>query len=166
MFDANSLFQYMSSDSEAASAFTSTILKNVREQRHKAVRVVIATQEPSINPALLDLCTITIVHRFTSPAWYAEIRKHLAGALFAEKATGEPADDVEEEDNGRVKRANDFGLMREIVRLKVGESLLFCPTAALSVTENGSVRKLDEGYVKFKTRPRLTTDGGTARMAN
>src|ERR1700712_1878300 len=108
----------MSSDSEAASAFTSTILKNVRDQRHKAVRVVVATQEPSINRALLDLCTITIVHRFTSPAWYTEIRKHLAGALFAEKATGEPADDGEEEDNGRVKRANDFGLMREIVRLK------------------------------------------------
>jgi hypothetical protein len=157
----------MSEDSEAASAFTSTILRNVREQRHKAVRVVVATQEPSINPALLDLCTITIVHRFTSPAWFAEIRKHLAGAVFAEKATEEfLADDFEEEEDGGVKRARDVSLMREIVRLKVGESLLFCPTAALSVAGNGSVRKLHEGYIKFKTRPRLTTDGGKSCMAN
>jgi hypothetical protein len=157
----------MSADSEAASAFTSTILKNVREQRHKAVRVILATQEPSINPALLDLCTITIVHRFTSPAWFAEIRKHLAGALFAEKAVEEfPADKSEEEENGGVKGPNDVSLMREIVRLKVGESLLFCPTAALSVAEDGSVRKLHEGHVKFKTRPRLTADGGKSRMAN
>jgi hypothetical protein len=78
----------MSADSEAASVFTSTTLKNVREQRHKAVRVVVATQEPSINSALLDLGTITIVHRFTSPGWFAEICKHLAGALFAGKGYG------------------------------------------------------------------------------
>jgi hypothetical protein len=157
----------MSADSEAAGAFTSTILKNVREQRHKAVRVVVATQEPSINTSLLDLCTVTIVHRFTSPAWFSEIRKHLAGALFAERATEEsPAGVLDKDEDGYVKGPSDVSLMREIVRLKVGESLLFCPTAVLSVGANGSVRKLHEGYVKFKTRPRLTSDGGKTRMAN
>jgi DNA helicase HerA-like ATPase len=59
---------YMTESSGAAKAFTKKLLRTVREQRHQAVRVVITTQEPSINTQLLDLCSITIVHRCTSPA--------------------------------------------------------------------------------------------------
>ncbi|THW04447.1 hypothetical protein D6D24_10537 [Aureobasidium pullulans] len=51
----------------AAETFTENLLTVIREQRHNACRVVIATQEPTISPKLLDLCSITMVHRFTSP---------------------------------------------------------------------------------------------------
>jgi hypothetical protein len=61
---------YMRQESEAAEKFTGTLLKTIREQRHQSVRVVVATQEPGVNTALLDLCTITMVHRFTGPAWF------------------------------------------------------------------------------------------------
>jgi hypothetical protein len=73
---------------------------------------------------------------------------------------------VDDHDDGSVKGPTNASLMREIVQLKVDESLLFCPTAVLGVGENGSARKLHEGYVEFKTRQRLTTDGGRARVAN
>jgi hypothetical protein len=59
---------YMTEGSSAVKAFTEKLLRTVREQRHPAVRVVIATQKPSINTQLLDLCSITMVHRCTSPA--------------------------------------------------------------------------------------------------
>ncbi|KAF2670630.1 hypothetical protein BT63DRAFT_371636 [Microthyrium microscopicum] len=155
---------YMSAKSEAATEFTNTILKNVREQRHKAVRVIVATQEPSITPALLDLCSCTIVHRFTSPAWMAAIRQHLAGAHYAQRAAADNENALGQPVPETIG-AND-ALMKEVVRLRVGESLLFCPTAALGVTSNGGVEKLHEGYVKHKTRARLTADGGKSKMAN
>jgi hypothetical protein len=57
------------------------LLRTVREQRHQAVKVVIATQEPIINTQLLGLCSITMVHRCTSPAWFNVLKKHVA-ALY------------------------------------------------------------------------------------
>lgn len=59
---------------------TDTLLSVIRQQRHLGARVLIATQEPTISPELLVLCNVTIVHRFTSPAWYRAIEKHIAGA--------------------------------------------------------------------------------------
>lgn len=52
----------------SADIFTSSLLTTIREQRHNATRVIIATQEPTISEKLLDLCSISIVHRFNSPA--------------------------------------------------------------------------------------------------
>lgn len=66
--------------SPAADIFTDNLLTVIREQRHKGTRIVISTQEPTISPRLLDLCTMTFVHRFTSPEWLKVLREHLAGA--------------------------------------------------------------------------------------
>ena len=163
----------MHADNASSEAFTSTILKSVREQRHKAVRVIVATQEPTVSPALLDLCSMTFVHRFTSPQWFATLKKHLAGALFASKSSstlnhrtglGDDEEDSDDEDTP-TPLSSEMGLFRKIVKLSVGESLLFCPTAALWVGENGGVEKLWEGSVKFRTRPRVTVDGGKSVMA-
>jgi len=54
--------------SSAAATFTDHLLTTIREQRHNATRVLIATQEPTISEKLLDLCSVSIVYRFTSPA--------------------------------------------------------------------------------------------------
>ena len=67
----------MTEGSGAAQSFTEKLLRTVREQR----RVVIATQQPSINTQLLDLCSITMVHRCTSPAWFKVLKQHVA-ALY------------------------------------------------------------------------------------
>jgi hypothetical protein len=147
---------YMSEDIEGANAFTEKLLRTVREQRHQAVRVVIATQEPSINTQLLDLCSITMVHRCTSPAWFKVLKDHIA-ALYVNSLTSSTRDEA-------VNSKDDKALFQEIVQLKLGESLLFCSTAAVNVVE-GRIRRMNAGYVKFKTRQRVTEDGGKSKTA-
>ena len=63
-----------------ASAFTETLVSVVRLQCHLAARVIISTQEPTISTTLLNLCSVTIVHRFTSPEWLRILKNHIAGA--------------------------------------------------------------------------------------
>jgi hypothetical protein len=153
---------YMTEGSGAAKAFTEKLLRTVREQRHQAVRVVIATQEPSINTQLLDLCSITMVHRCTSPAWFNVLRQHVA-ALYLNLPTFS-ANAWEIGDGIAELSRDDKALFQEIVQLKLGESLLFCPTAAIAAA-GARIRKMEGGYVKFKTRQRVTADGGKSRLA-
>ncbi|KAJ5347288.1 hypothetical protein MYU51_004293 [Penicillium brevicompactum] len=111
--------KFMESTSPEALELTETLLSVVRQQRHLGSRVLIATQEPTLAPSLLELCNVTIIHRFSSPAWYKTIKSHIAGA--AENAHHElgcgPRDDV----------------FHKIIRLATGEALVFCPTALLGV---------------------------------
>lgn len=133
--------------SAAANFFTENLLMVIREQRHKGTRVIIATQEPTISPKLLDLCSMTFVHRFTSPEWMATLRRHLAGASSLGQS----------DENQQI-------LFKQIVELDVGEALLFSPSATLGVV-NETVQKLGMKYIKFKTRQRITRDGGRSIMA-
>lgn len=55
-------------------------------------------------------------------------------------------------------------LLDMIVRLKLGESLMFCPTAAVDVVGD-EVVKMNTGFRKFKTQPRVTADGGNTKTA-
>lgn len=132
----------------AAEAFTDHLLDTIREQRHNATRIIIATQEPTISPRLLDLCSMTIVHRFTSPDWLGTIKGHFAGA----SALTNTAEDTAE-------------LFRKITDLGVGESLLFSTEALLRVGGECEARKLGAGFVRFKTRTILGDDGGRSRLA-
>ena len=46
--------------------------------RHFGIRLAISTQSPlSLAPELLELSTVTVLHRFQSPEWY----RHLAAKL-------------------------------------------------------------------------------------
>jgi hypothetical protein len=71
--------KYMT-DSAECQALTESLTSTIRLQRHIATRVVISTQKPTISPRLLDLCSVTIVHRITSPDWMKALQRHLAGA--------------------------------------------------------------------------------------
>jgi hypothetical protein len=151
-------------DTTEANNLTNTLLSSIRLQRHLGVRVFISTQEPTISPKLLDLCSITIVHRFSSPDWLRCLRLHL------------PALDHEDEENGQ--KVNVRTVFNKIVRLRVGEALLFAPSAIIGVVngkeENGAadvddqlqVNKLGVGYLKIKIRARVTEDGGKSVLAN
>ncbi|KAI5204463.1 hypothetical protein E4T39_03586 [Aureobasidium subglaciale] len=138
----------------AAETFTENLLTVIREQRHNACRVVIATQEPTISPKLLDLCSFTLVHRFTSPDWLATLRGHLAGAS-----------DLVTVEQGQGKKQRAAKLFEQIINLDVGESLLFAPSAFLEEDETGRAKKLGTQCVRFKTRVRLGTDGGKSILA-
>ncbi|RMJ22727.1 hypothetical protein PHISP_06410 [Aspergillus sp. HF37] len=163
---------------------TDTLLSVVRQQRHLSARILISTQEPTTSPKLLDLCNVAIVHRFASPAWYAAIEGHIAGAATA-----------------RGKRSPESDLFRAIVRLATGEALVFCPTALIghasggghsgddgeddgyeslyssvddsdtpeSVTDSHTesetgVTELGSGHMWLRIRKRVTADGGRSQL--
>lgn len=151
--------KYMS-ETASSSTLTDTLLSCIRLQRHLGTRVFISTQEPTISPALLDLCSITIVHRFTSPAWLACLKTHLAALSKAD----------DKDDDGLVLRISPNVVFDRIVKLRVGEALVFCPSAVIGVVLSDNpyglqLNKLGTGYMKVKMRARITTDGGKSVLA-
>lgn len=131
----------------------------VCQQRHLGTRIFVATQEPTLDPRLLDLCTVKIIHRFDSKAWYQVLRQHFAG-------TGPGGDDDE--------------VFNQIIGLPTGHALLFASTAMLHVegseveqrdgpqdetsrdaaSRTGHVVRLRNGYIGIRIRQRATYDGG------
>jgi hypothetical protein len=56
------------------------VVGTIREMRHQATSVVIASQDPmSLPRAIVELTSVLIMHRMTSPQWL----KHLRGAIVA-----------------------------------------------------------------------------------
>lgn len=150
--------------SSEASTLTETLLATIRLQRHLGARIIISTQEPTISPALLDLSSVTIVHRFTSPEWLKALEGHLAGAASKLLRT-----DDNEDGGQQISIATK--VFSEIVKLRVGEALLFSPSAIIAV-DNGArktgtdgLKRLGAGFLKIRIRSRLTTDGGKSVMA-
>ncbi|KAE8354744.1 hypothetical protein BDV28DRAFT_130420 [Aspergillus coremiiformis] len=162
--------KYMNTSSEAR-AFTATLLSAVRLQRHLAARIIVSTQEPTVSTALLNLCSVTIVHRFTSPEWLRTLQKHLAAAAaspFNPKSNSEntspgPEDSTTDED--REARS----LFENVVQLAVGEALLFAPSAIVKARsrEDGRVEfsPLGSEFLSIKIRERLTSDGGKSVLS-
>ena len=91
-------------NNDSAAGLTGTLLELTREQRHLAMRVIISTQgecfilsssnpsltistEPTvIPPTLLDLCTVAIMHRFSSPAWWKALSAHVSADISSDSA--------------------------------------------------------------------------------
>ena len=140
--------------SNSSNFFTESLLEVIRLQRHMATRVIIATQEPTISPSLLDLSSITIVHRFTSPAWLKALEAHLAGVSI----------------EGDTSKKDVATIFKRIVELDAGQALLFSPSAMLTAADSSTpnrlkMEKLGATYVKIRVRKRLTADGGRSIMA-
>jgi len=131
-------------NTSAAKEFTESLLSVIRQQRHFGTRIIISTQEPTISPKLLDLSSLSIIHRFTSPEWYRTIQKHLY--------TGDMTDDDHEE------RGPNGNLLQTISSLKTGEALVFAPAAVMSVKRDGSLEGMSGRRIKM--RQRTTYDGG------
>ncbi|TVY21376.1 hypothetical protein LARI1_G001467 [Lachnellula arida] len=158
--------KYMNASSEA-STLTETLLATIRLQRHLGARIIISTQEPTISPALLDLSSVTIVHRFNSPEWFKTLEGHLAGA----SSNLLLSTDGDEEGGQQISIAKKKKVFHAIVRLQVGEALLFSPSAIIGVgggaekTSTDGLERLEAGFLKISVRSRLTTDGGKSVMS-
>lgn len=182
--------KYMT-ESADCQTLTESLLSTIRLQRHIAARVIISTQEPTISPRLLDLCSVTIVHRFTSPDWLSTLKKHLAGASVPSE--------VDDDDDLLTGRDRSMGinplhlnpgnmsadLFSRIVALRTGEALLFAPSAIIGVRGGCNVDsdgpfdipeervnvgddtiRLGNGVLKVRIRKRVTADGGRSAMAH
>lgn len=142
----------MTSAPEAAT-LTESLLSAIRLQRHLGTRIFISTQEPTISPKLLDLCSVTIVHRFTSPEWLRCLRAHLAAL-----------DDATASGKAELKR-----ILHEIVQLRVGEALMFAPSASIDGEDADGkyqIKRLGMDYLRVQVRSRVTKDGGKTQMAS
>jgi hypothetical protein len=155
--------------SAEAETLTNTLLSTIRLQRHLGARIIISTQEPTISPRLLDLCSVTIVHRFTSPDWMRSLKQHLAGAAVISNEADDSNDD-ESSSGSKIDTTKD--LFGQIVNLRVGQALLFSTNAIVGwkMEPNGrdvrSVKRLGAGFLKLQIRYRITEDGGKSVMAN
>lgn len=109
----------------------------IRLQRHYGARVLISTQEPSISPKLLDLCSLIIVHRFSSPEWLLVLSKHIC-----------------------IDKTRAEGIYHHILELGVGEALMFSPSSMVNWSSEENPKRLNSAYLKVKVRKRLTSDGG------
>jgi hypothetical protein len=176
-------------DSADAQTLTNSLLSSIRLQRHLALRVIISTQEPTVSPKLLDLCSITVVHRFQSPDWLHVLKGHLAGLSTASEI-------LIREEKARVERQSTdpefittfegvkgvsvapqnpaLEMMSHIIKLRTGEALVFAPTSYVSLEnradgEEGDFvvvpRRLDHQVMRVRIRSRITADGGKSIMA-
>ncbi|KFZ17385.1 hypothetical protein V501_01751 [Pseudogymnoascus sp. VKM F-4519 (FW-2642)] len=155
-------------ESAEAQTLTATLLTTIRLQRHLGARIIISTQEPTISPELLDLCSITIVHRFTSPEWMKSLKAHLAAAASDITAPEPDAGDQDTESIPGAKVQTASMIFKKIVGLEVGEALLFSPSAMVGVdaaSVSGRYARLGPGFLKVRVRSRLTIDGGKSVLA-
>ena len=154
----------------AATNFIQGLEKTIREQRHKGTRVIVATQEPTVGTEFLDLCDMTIAHRFTSPEWFRILQNKVGGASkHAQKRRQMvlAATTNQDKNSNQIQLEEDQALMSlldEIMTLKVGESLVFSSTAMLEV-KGDQITELGSAYVKLKTRTRISEDGGQSKTA-
>jgi hypothetical protein len=74
----------------------SGLVESVREMRHKGMNVLVASQDPpSVPISLIELSDITILHKFTSPAWLKHLQKanaSLTGLTAAKMARLTPGE--------------------------------------------------------------------------
>jgi hypothetical protein len=167
--------KYMTESPESM-ALTNSLMETIRLQRHLGTRVIISTQEPSISPKLLDLCSVTIVHRFSSPAWLRTLKEHLAGVSSASRLVEQALSREEGKLDictVQIDAADPLmDLFSMIVNLRVGEALVFAPSAIVGcdgARENAGPGprfvRLGNGIVKVQIRARVTADGGRSVIA-
>ncbi|KDQ18207.1 hypothetical protein BOTBODRAFT_52993 [Botryobasidium botryosum FD-172 SS1] len=117
------------------------LLYIIRQQRHFAMRVIISTQEPTVIPAsILDLTTVTILHRFSARSWWNHLANHVSTQLTEEG-------------------------FNQVVNLQTGEALVIAPSGLVmlpSPEDELAKRKLGRDYMVVKTRGRVTMDGGSS----
>ncbi|KAF6524911.1 hypothetical protein HZS61_010706 [Fusarium oxysporum f. sp. conglutinans] len=172
--------KYMNNTNES-NVFTESLLSAIRLQRHNGTRIIISTQEPTVSPSLLDLCSITIVHRFTSPVWLQVLRRHLAGASDNDESGAKGLETPNESEQGSKQywTIPASEIFSNIVQLRTGEAFVFAPSAIVdaipkthagaSVAQKGGDWQpvfLGDGIIKAIVRNRITADGGKSIIAS
>ncbi|ORY10233.1 hypothetical protein BCR34DRAFT_655175 [Clohesyomyces aquaticus] len=125
-----------------AKSLNETLLQTIRLQRHYGARVIISTQEPTLLTNLIALCSVTVIHRFSSPEWFSAIRRHIPIA-------------ADERDS----------LMQRIENLRTGKAIVYSPNAVLGHDQSGNLIMGTSRMVNVSIRRRLTNDGGQSILA-
>ncbi|KAF8665798.1 hypothetical protein AX16_000243 [Volvariella volvacea WC 439] len=136
--------------SRAQVTLSKTLIDITRQQRHLGMRVILSTQEPTVvPPAFLGLCSILVLHRFSSPSWYEHIVRHLAA---------------------RLQYNHTFN---QLVHLQTGQAMVVAPSGLkikplLNLGTDDPVPRVEQfgrSYMLVMTRRRVTKDGGASVLA-
>lgn len=120
-----------------AKSLNEDLIRVVRLQRHHGVRLVISTQEPGLLTELIALCSIAVIHRFSSPEWLNVLKKHMP--ILCEN------------------KENPY---QEIESLRTGTALMYSSNAVLGKSGNGDLLRGASCLLKVSVRKRVTADGG------
>ncbi|KAF8187861.1 hypothetical protein K438DRAFT_1433992, partial [Mycena galopus ATCC 62051] len=122
---------------------TQSVSDIIRLQRHLGTGDH-RTQEPTVvPPTILDLASIIICHRFSSPAWCAHLARHVSAGN------------------------ESVSWYQEVMLLATGNALVFSPAALITADsdDHGGVGLLGRDHLTLRVRPRLTLDGGASLLA-
>ncbi|KII95334.1 hypothetical protein PLICRDRAFT_169998 [Plicaturopsis crispa FD-325 SS-3] len=134
------------------------LLVDEAHKRHLAMRVIISTREPTvIPPVLLDLCTVAILHRFSSPAWWDHLSKHVSADISSDDA------------------------FDKVVKPRTGEAIILVPAGMCTIPTEAMAQEDDSDQevgapqppvlcqfgrryllIDVKTRNRITAHGGAS----
>jgi DNA helicase HerA-like ATPase len=120
-----------------ARALSEDLIRIIRLQRHYGARVVVSTQEPVLLTDLIALCSIAVIHRFSSPEWLHSLKKHIP-----------------------ILSASQDSILGAIESLRTGTALVYSSNAVLGKKENGDLVKGTGRLLKVSIRKRVTADGG------
>ncbi|KAG8891632.1 hypothetical protein FRC01_014600, partial [Tulasnella sp. 417] len=148
--------KYLTKD-KGSHVLTGTLLSIVRQQRHLGTRLIMSTQEPTVIPeALLDLCSITIMHRFSSIGWFDHLSKHVSSDFGSEAF-----DSVVRLKASRVQTS----LTGQAIVLAPGGLGVFNKPGTDPEQPERHVTTFGRRYLLLKTRKRVTADGGASILA-
>ncbi|KAL1597158.1 hypothetical protein SLS60_008740 [Paraconiothyrium brasiliense] len=128
-------------DVPGAKGLNQALVDTIRMQRHTGTRVVVSTQEPTLLTDLIALCSVAVIHRFSSPEWFNAIKRHI-----------------------RIPEADREALMERIEGLSTGTAIVYSANSVLGYDE-GRLKKGTGIMTKVKMRKRITADGGQSVLA-
>lgn len=122
-------------------------------------------------PVLLDLCTVAIMHRFSSPAWWDHLARHISADVSVDAAFDTVV-------KLQVRHMLEHGATLMHYTRQTGQAIVLAPSGLgvfPQVAENTDpsrtegdappVLKMSQfgrRYIIMKTRARVTKDGGTS----
>jgi hypothetical protein len=124
-------------------SFNEILLQTIRLQRHYGARVVISTQEPTLLTDIIALCSVVFIHRFSSPEWFAAIKRHIPIA----------------------SQDQQHSLLQKVESLKTGMSMVYSSNAVLGREDYGTLINGTGKLLRVKVRKRVTSDGGMSVLA-
>ena len=126
-------------------------------------------------PVLIDLCSIAIFHRFSSPAWWDSVAKRVCADVSNEQGFTQVV--KLKVSAPRIVTGPDGTADACDISNQTGQALVLCPSGlglfwTTRKTASGAVVQgkpklahFGRRYLIIKTRKRITVDGGVSRMA-
>ena len=128
--------------------------------------------EPTVvPPVLLELCSIAVLHRFSSPAWWEHVAKHVSADVDSKSAF----DAIVKLQVLISSRNCSYRVQPMLTRMQTGQAVLLAPSGLGTTRDLSSKSKTADDErrvlshfgrkcVLIKTRLRVTKDGGASLL--